>query len=394
MESRFIPLNKFYGQHPVYATAFDFDKYEDGLQANSFVSTPAMESGVVFMNDSKQPVKFVADDLEQIIYGALLIPDKPIYRIDPETGQEYYLVFSAEQIRRLRDKFMMEKKTDITTLEHAKNLQGNYLAETWIKKGQVKDKSLEIGLPDEPINTLFAGYKVQDKELFLKMKSGEIPVNGFSIEAFLGKIKIQNTMTEKNKKEKSFFSWIWNGLKSDFKEDFNTHFNLEMENIKLKDVTTTDSKTMNIDSTTKVATINGQPVSDGDHTLTDGTVVTTKDSIVIDSKELITQSKQNTMTPEQLKEITDQIKALTTSQTELKKAFDEIQTKNTELKTEAEKLKSEAETLKGDLEKLSKTPAVPAINTIPNQMEQVDFSKMNRRERFAYNLKQMQIQKN
>ena len=67
-----------------------------GVEAISLVEFPAIESNWVAL---KKAVKLEALDNERrMLYGPALIPDKPILRVDKETGEDYYIVFDKETI--------------------------------------------------------------------------------------------------------------------------------------------------------------------------------------------------------------------------------------------------------------------------------------------------------
>ena len=68
----------------------DEEDFEAGIEAISIVESPAIESDFVALKN--QEIKLAEVDKEKrILMGALLIPDKPIYR----TGEdgEYYIFF-------------------------------------------------------------------------------------------------------------------------------------------------------------------------------------------------------------------------------------------------------------------------------------------------------------
>lgn len=164
----------------------------EGIDFISFVDYPAIQSN--FVKFSKQPQKYHFDQDKQMVYGAILIPDMPIYRFSKEMG-EYYVVFEQETIIELVRKFQTQKKTVNLNYQHLDNSQVKdaVVQEIWLT-GKV-DKSQTFGF-DFPVNTAVVGVYVGDKEFWNKeVKSGN--VQGFSIEGWLdlalAKIK-QNNM--------------------------------------------------------------------------------------------------------------------------------------------------------------------------------------------------------
>ena len=73
----------------------DEENEEGGIEAISIVESPAIESDFVALK--KEEVKLAEVDKDKrILMGALLIPDKPIYRYNEEG--EYYIFFSKDTV--------------------------------------------------------------------------------------------------------------------------------------------------------------------------------------------------------------------------------------------------------------------------------------------------------
>lgn len=66
----------------------------------SFVKNPANETKAQIISDK-----------ERIIGGVILTPDKLIYRINPITGEEFYIYFTKESINKLFIKYRKENWT-------------------------------------------------------------------------------------------------------------------------------------------------------------------------------------------------------------------------------------------------------------------------------------------
>lgn len=151
--------------------------------AVSLVTSPAIEEEfLLFSKDSeeKKMLKF-ADEEKHLVVGAVMIPDKPIYRIG-ENGEEYNLVFSKEAIEGMAINFMKNYRQYNVTLQHEENATGIWLAEQWIKSDMYNDKSIAIGLnKDLPVGTLFQSYYCDSNDLWNELKEGDM--RGFSIEA-------------------------------------------------------------------------------------------------------------------------------------------------------------------------------------------------------------------
>lgn len=121
--------------------------------------------------------KFKTTD-EQIIVGALMIPDIKISRLD-EFG-EYFVYFTEKTIKTASEKFFKDSKQNITDINHDGDLiiNKNNILESWIIEDTKNDKSKIWGF-DYPVGTWMVKYKVRDKETWEKIKKGEL--KGFSI---------------------------------------------------------------------------------------------------------------------------------------------------------------------------------------------------------------------
>lgn len=159
---------------------------ESGIYATSVVESPAIQSQYIALSEEKRPVKLAeVDKKHQILMGALLIPDKPILRIDEKTNKEYHIFFSKDTVRKCAEQLMRLGKHTETTEEHAIELQGNYITEIWLKEDMVHDKSAKYGL-DDPIGSLMISLKVPDKAKYTELSESK---NGFSLEGhFDGKL--------------------------------------------------------------------------------------------------------------------------------------------------------------------------------------------------------------
>ena len=151
----------------------------NGIEAISIVENPAIEEDFVALKD--QQVKLAEVDKEKkILMGALLIPNKPIYRQSGD--EEYYIYFSRDTVLKASQKYLKSGNQKNSTLEHQMNIQGLTLVESWIKEDKVHDKSVKYGM-DVPIGTWMGSVKVDNEEVWENyVKTGL--VKGFSIEGY------------------------------------------------------------------------------------------------------------------------------------------------------------------------------------------------------------------
>jgi hypothetical protein len=121
------------------------------------------------------------DEEKQVVVGAAMVPNKMIHRYD-ELGNMYYVYFSKKSIKRMADKFLRQKRTDETSIEHNGIKLGSdkvYVTESWVSEDPIKDKSAAYGF-NLPSGTWFVSMKVEDPKVWKLIKSGAL--TGFSVE--------------------------------------------------------------------------------------------------------------------------------------------------------------------------------------------------------------------
>ena len=150
-----------------------------GIEAISIVEAPAIEEDFVALK--KQEYKFAQVNSEKrILMGALLIPNKPIYRKNGK--DEYYIYFSKDTVLRASQLFLQNGNQNNSTLEHKDILSGLSLVESWIIEDEVHDKSRKYDM-ELPVGTWMGAVKVNNEEVWNEyVKTGK--VKGFSIEGY------------------------------------------------------------------------------------------------------------------------------------------------------------------------------------------------------------------
>ena len=150
-----------------------------GVEAISVVEKPAIESDFIALNN--QEIKLAEVDKEKrLLMGALLIPNKPIYRRNGDN--EYYVFFSKETILKASQIYLQKGNQSNSTLEHKSELKGLTLVESWIVEDKDKDKTALYGL-DAPVGSWVGSVKVDNDEIWNDyVKTGK--VKGFSIEGY------------------------------------------------------------------------------------------------------------------------------------------------------------------------------------------------------------------
>jgi hypothetical protein len=108
-----------------------------GVDAISVVESPAIESNFVALKSEEIKLAQV-DSEKRILMGAVLIPEKPIYRKNGE--DEYYIYFSKDTVNKASQLFFKNGNQNNWTLEHNKEIKGLTVVESWIVEDTQKDK--------------------------------------------------------------------------------------------------------------------------------------------------------------------------------------------------------------------------------------------------------------
>ena len=220
-------------------------KYKVGLDSEtyaiSFVTEPAIEEDFVYMSEEeKQKVQVMMDsDERHMVYGAVLVPDKPIYRLS-DKGEEYYVEFTKDSILKMSQEYLIDYKQHNVTLQHQEEAAEVCLTESWIKESMTMDKSVAIGLnPELPIGTWFAGFKINNIDTWDRIKSGEL--KGFSVESM---IELESFEFAKNIEEMKIETneTFWDKVKTIVQEALNVHTEeVRSEEIELEEQTVVET---------------------------------------------------------------------------------------------------------------------------------------------------------
>lgn len=176
-----------------YDVAFDSDVY-----CISLVQDPAIEVNYVALSKEKPLQILLEKEDKHIIVGCALVPDKPIYR--NQDGEEFYIQFSAETIEKLAHNYLANDRVYSFSTDHKDVADDVYIIETWLKTSE-NDKSKDYDL-DVPIGSWMVMAKVENDEIWNRIKEGEL--QGFSIEAFvnLDEIKLNKNNKDMAKENK------------------------------------------------------------------------------------------------------------------------------------------------------------------------------------------------
>ena len=152
------------------------------IDAISLVSAPAIEQDFVFFGKDKHNLTFAkVDEEKRMLVSPALIPNKQIFRYDPNTDSEYYVYFSKDTVRKASELYLKHNNHHKATYEHKDRVSGVLTVESWIKEGD-QDKSNLYGYKGLPIGTWFVKMRIDNDDLWKKIKEGEL--RGLSIEGY------------------------------------------------------------------------------------------------------------------------------------------------------------------------------------------------------------------
>ena len=161
---------------------------EDGMLRISLVDWPAVESDFrTFHKDTPKaqaPGMYrVVNEERRIVYGVVMRADFPIYRYDEHNG-EYFIVFSAETVRTLAEKYLAEGRQNNVNVMHlaGSDVEGVRMVQFFLK--DVAAGVNPAGFECIEDGSLFAEFHVENDEVWKAIKEGTY--RGFSIEVITG----------------------------------------------------------------------------------------------------------------------------------------------------------------------------------------------------------------
>ena len=149
-----------------------------GMFKISLVDDPAVMSNfLAFDNNRKVLMYKVEDEEKRLVRGVVMRADFPIYRYDQKFG-EYYIIYKADQIRVMAEKYLLESRQNDVNLMHEKNsdVEGVQMVQYFIKGSGI---SVE-GFDEIADGSLFAEFHIVNDEIWDAVKEGTY--KGFSLE--------------------------------------------------------------------------------------------------------------------------------------------------------------------------------------------------------------------
>ena len=266
------------------------------LFAVSLVEDPAIESNFIALSKQKSSIKL--ENEKRLLIGAALVPNKPIYR--NVNGNEFYISFDETTIEKLAQDFLANDYQHNITVDHQEEANDIVMVESWIKTSE-NDKSVSYGL-NEPIGTWFIGMKVNNDEIWQRIKDGFY--KGFSIEAVVGLDELINNNNLQLAMDKEFID-------------------------KLREII--------------YEAIGKSPKAE---------------EIVADVNEEVTETQPIQYADEEVAKLKEDVANLTAEVERLKSERDELESKLRDAEAEKEKMNVEMEAVKNENIKLSKQPSV------------------------------------
>lgn len=266
------------------------------LFAVSLVEDPAIESNFIALSKQKSSIKL--ENEKRLLIGAALVPNKPIYR--NVNGNEFYISFDETTIEKLAQDFLANDYQHNITVDHQEDANDIVIVESWIKTSE-NDKSVSYGL-NEPIGTWFIGMKVNNDEIWQRVKDGFY--KGFSIEAVVGLDELINNNNLQLAMDKEFID-------------------------KLREII--------------YEAIGKSPKAE---------------EIVADVNEEVTETQPIQCADEEVAKLKEDVANLTAEVERLKSERDELESKLKDAEAEKEKMNVEMEAVKNENIKLSKQPSV------------------------------------
>jgi hypothetical protein len=164
---------------PVYALEISEDlNDESSVDFVALVDKPAIQRN--FLMFKEQPMQFaIQSEDKQIVSGPLMLADTPIYRSDK--NGEYYVTFSPATIETIAQKFFKKGYQSNVNLMHDGNQEVSDVTmfESWIVD-PARGISAMKGFEDAPVGSWFGSFKVDNPEVWAKIKAGDF--KGFSVE--------------------------------------------------------------------------------------------------------------------------------------------------------------------------------------------------------------------
>lgn len=164
------------GGIPVYDAVISDD--ETGMFKISLVDDPAVMSNFqAFDANRKMQLYAIQDEDKRLVRGCIMRADFPIYRRDAGFG-EYYIIYKAEEIRKMAEKYLLEGRQNEVNLMHqdGSDVDGVQMVQYFIKGDGIQVD----GFDECADGSLFGEFHVVNDDVWAEIKAGTY--KGFSLE--------------------------------------------------------------------------------------------------------------------------------------------------------------------------------------------------------------------
>ena len=163
---------------PVFEALVDSE--DTGMLRISLVDDPAVMSDfLAFAGEQRKVQRYaIADEDRHLVFGVVMRADFPIYRYDEGYGG-YYIIYKAETIRRMAQKYLAEGRQNNVDLMHdGHDVQGVEMVQAFLK--DTEKGVAPAGFEDIADGSLFAEFHIDDPDIWAQVKDGTF--KGFSLE--------------------------------------------------------------------------------------------------------------------------------------------------------------------------------------------------------------------
>lgn len=159
---------------------------EIGMNLLSVVEEPAHDEEAIQME--KEEIQMASDEERQMLYGAILIPNKKILRIPTDGRPPYYVTFSPDTVRKVAYKFNRDGNLGNIDYDHSRVIEkGVTLVENWIVENPENDKASALGMKTKE-GVWFGGTHIPSKDKWNELKKSKR--TGFSLDGTMLRKKV------------------------------------------------------------------------------------------------------------------------------------------------------------------------------------------------------------
>ena len=240
-----------------------------GMKKISLVDAPAVLTDFQAFADAEQPMRYaVQDEDRRLVYGVIMRANFPIYRYSKKTG-EYYILYDADTIREMAEKYLSEGRQDNVNLQHEEgtDVDGVNLVQWFIK--DTARGIAPAGFEEIEDGSLFGEFHITNDEVWAGVKDGTY--KGFSLEGIFGREEVDAVVsTEKLSTKHNLLMTIMERVRGAIAAALETEFS---EEIKAEAAAAPEQKEQQEQTYGSVATDKGVMRWDGDEALAVGNAV-------------------------------------------------------------------------------------------------------------------------